>query len=91
MVSGCPGSEWIGVGGTWLQLMCCAASRRRVPNFGRQGQGQGSEIGDDFVVRQKSDKDDKGGVVRDLGFLCDCYSVFSIDWRLKRMKNRLFI
>ena len=28
--------------------------------------------------------------VRGLGFLCDCYSVFSIDWRLKRMKNRLF-
>ena len=24
-----------GVGGTWLQLMCCAASRRRVPNFKR--------------------------------------------------------
>ena len=62
MKSGCPGSEWIGVGGTWLQLMCCAASRHRVPNFGRQGQGRGSEIGDDFVVRQKSDKDDKGGV-----------------------------
>ena len=62
MKSGCPGSEWIGVGGTWLQLMCCAASRRHVPNFGGQGQGRGSEIGDDFVVRQKSDKDDKGRV-----------------------------
>ena len=45
-----------GVGGTWLQLMCCAVSRRRVPNFRRQGFVRRSEVGDDFVVRQKLDK-----------------------------------
>ena len=44
------------VGGTWLQLMCCAVSRRHVLNFERQGLGRRSEVGDDFVVRQKSDK-----------------------------------
>ena len=54
--------EGFGVGGTWLQLMCCAASRRHIPNFERQGSGQISEIGDDFVVRQKSNKDDKEGI-----------------------------
>ena len=36
--------EGFGVGGTWLQLMCCAVSRRRVPNFGRRRLGQRSEI-----------------------------------------------
>ena len=48
-----------GVGGTWLQLMCCAVSRHRVPNFKRQGSfgDRRSEVGDDFVVRQKSNKD----------------------------------
>ena len=48
--------EWVGVGGTWLQLMCCAASCRCVPNFGRQGLGWRSEIGvgDDFAVKDKS-------------------------------------
>ena len=45
-----------GVGGTWLQLMCCTVSRCRVPNFERQGLGRRSEVGDDFVVRQKLDK-----------------------------------
>ena len=45
-----------GVGGTWLQLMCCAVSRRHVLNFERQGLGRRSEVRDDFVVRQKSDK-----------------------------------
>ena len=43
--------EGFGVGGTWLQLMCCAASCRRVPNFERQGSGQILEIGDDFVIK----------------------------------------
>ena len=59
--SGCPSLEWIGVGGTWLQLMCCAASRRRVLILGdRDGVGgRRSEIRDDFVVRQKLDKDNK--------------------------------
>ena len=37
--------EGFGVGGTWLQLMCCAVSHRRVPNFERQESGQESEIG----------------------------------------------
>ena len=37
--------EGFGVGGTWLQLMCCAVSRRRVPNFERQELGRGLEIG----------------------------------------------
>ena len=45
MKSGCPDIEMVGVGGTWLQLMCCATSCRCVPNFGRQGLGQRSEIG----------------------------------------------
>ena len=48
-----------GVGGTWLQLVCCTVSRRRVPNFESQGFDRRLEIGDDFVVRQKSDKNDK--------------------------------
>ena len=53
--------EGFGVSGTWLQLMCCTVSRRRVPNFERQESvgNWRSEVGDDFVVRQKSDKDDK--------------------------------
>ena len=38
-------SEWVGVGGTWLQLMCCAVSRRRVLNFKRQRSDRRSEIG----------------------------------------------
>ena len=44
MKSGCLGSEWVGVGGTWLQLMCCAVSHHRVPNFGRRGLDQRLEI-----------------------------------------------
>ena len=51
-----------GVGGTWLQLMCCAVLRRHVPNFESQGFDRRLEIGDDFVVRQKSDKNDKEGI-----------------------------
>ena len=51
-----------GVGGTWLQLMCCAVLRRRVPNFESQGFDRRSEIRDDFVIRQKSDKNDKEGI-----------------------------
>ena len=53
--------EGFGVGGTWLQLMCCTVSRHRVPNFERQEsvRNRRSEVGDDFVIRQKSDKDDK--------------------------------
>ena len=45
MKSGCPESEWFGVGGTWLQLMCCTTLHHCVPNFGRQGLGLRSEIG----------------------------------------------
>ena len=45
MKSGYPDIGMVGVGGTWLQLMCCATSCRRVPNFGRQGLDQRSEIG----------------------------------------------
>ena len=43
-----------GVGGTWLQLMCCTVSHRCVPNFKRQGSfgDRRSEVGDVFVVRQ---------------------------------------
>ena len=55
MKSGCLELEWVGVGGTWLQLMCCTALHRCVPNFGRQGLGWRLEIGvgDDFVVKDK--------------------------------------
>ena len=54
MKSGYPESEWIGVGGTWLQLMCCAASRRRVliSEDGDRVRGQRSEIRVDFIVKQ---------------------------------------
>ena len=38
-------SEWVRVGGTWLQLMCCAVSRCRVLNFKRQRLDRRSEIG----------------------------------------------
>ena len=55
--SRCPESEWVGVGGTWLQLMCCAVSRHCVPNFGRRGQIGDQIFGDDFIdnteVRQR--------------------------------------
>ena len=61
---------------------------------------QGCQQCDDYVMHAVEASDlnqlnvlrkDIEHAVRDLGFLCDCYSVFSIDWRLKRMKNRLFI
>ena len=45
MKSRYPELEWFGVRGTWLQLMCCAASRHCVPNFRRQGSDQRLEIG----------------------------------------------
>ena len=37
-------SEWVGVGGTWLQLMCCAILHCCVPNFKRQESGWRLEI-----------------------------------------------
>ena len=52
--SGCPESEWVRVGGTWLQLMCCAILHRRVPNFGRRGQIGYRRFRDDFVVKDRS-------------------------------------
>ena len=55
--SRCLESEWVGVGGTWLQLMCCAVLHHCVPNFGRQGQIGDQIFGDDFIdkteVRQR--------------------------------------
>ena len=33
-----------GVGGTWLQLMCCAILCHHVPNFGRQELDQRLEV-----------------------------------------------
>ena len=54
MKSGCLESEWVGVGGTWLQLMCCTVSCRCVPNFGRWGRIGDWRIGDDFVVKDRS-------------------------------------
>ena len=54
MKSRCLESEWVGVGGTWLQLMYCATLHRRVPDFRRQGLGRRLEIGDDFVIKGKS-------------------------------------
>ena len=47
---------------SWRDLASTYVLRRLAsscPNFGRQGWGWGLEIGDDFVVRQKSDKDDE--------------------------------
>ena len=52
--SGCLGLEWVGVGGTWLQLMCCAVSCRCVPNFGRWGWIGDWRFGDDFIVKDRS-------------------------------------
>ena len=61
--SRCLRSEWIGVGGTWLQLMCCAASRRCVlisEDRNRVG-GRRAEIGVDFVVRQSRTRTTREG------------------------------
>ena len=45
------------IGGTWLQLMCCTVSHRRVPNFRRQGLDRRSEIRRWLrLQRQKPDK-----------------------------------
>ena len=52
--SGCPESEWVGVGGTWLQLMCCAISHHCVPNFGRRGLIGDQRFGDDLVDKDRS-------------------------------------
>ena len=52
--SGCLELEWVGVGGTWLQLMCCAISCRCVPNFGRWGQIGDQRFGDDLVDKDRS-------------------------------------
>ena len=52
--SGCPESEWVGVRRTWLQFMCCAASCRCVPNFGRWGWIGDWRFGDDFIVKDRS-------------------------------------
>ena len=49
-----PELEWVGVGGTWLQLMCCAVSHRHVSNFGRQGRIGDRRFGDDFIVKDRS-------------------------------------
>ena len=54
MKSGCLELEWIGVGGTWLQLMCCALLCCRVPNFRRWGWIGDWRFKDDFVVKDKS-------------------------------------
>ena len=45
-------SEWVRVGGTWLQLMCCTVSRRRVLNLERQRSDQKSEIGSQRWLRR---------------------------------------
>ena len=52
--SRCPEWGWVRVGGTWLQLMCCAVSHRLVPNFGRWGQIGDQRFGDDFIVKDRS-------------------------------------
>ena len=51
----------VGGRGTWLQLVCCAASRCCVPNFRRQGSlgDRRSESEMTLLSRQKLDKDDK--------------------------------
>ena len=54
MKSGCPELEWVGVGGTWLQLMCCAISRCRVPNFERRGRIGDQRFRGDLVVKDRS-------------------------------------
>ena len=50
---GCPELEWVGVGGTWLQLMCCIVSHHCVPNFRRWGRIRDWRFGDDFIVKDK--------------------------------------
>ena len=52
--SGCLESEWVRVGGTWLQLMCCTVSHHCVPNFGRWGWIGDWRFGGDFVVKDRS-------------------------------------
>ena len=44
-----------GVGGTWLQLMCCATSRRRVPNF------RDWRVGVDLVMKTEVGQGQQGG------------------------------
>ena len=52
--SRCPESGWVGVRGTWLQLMCCTVLRHHVPNFGRRGQIRDRRFGDDFTIKDRS-------------------------------------
>ena len=52
--SRCPELEWVRVGGTWLQLMCCAILHHHVPNFRWWGQIGDWRFGDDFVIKDIS-------------------------------------
>ena len=51
--SGCLDLEWVGVWGTWLQLMCCTVLHCCVPNFGRWGRIGDRRFRGDFVVKTK--------------------------------------
>ena len=53
MKSGCPELEWVGVGGTWLQLMCCAVSHCSVPNFVLEIGDSEMTLSSKTVVRQR--------------------------------------
>ena len=49
----CDGPE-IGMGRSRRDLASTYVLRRRVPNFGRRGSDWRSEIGDDFVIKNRS-------------------------------------